>query len=263
MSKFLFHFWRNVLLNFLVITFLATAARGAEPIKALLICGGCCHGYDEQKILMTQGISARANVKWTLFEEGDDRDHMASIYENPDWAKGYDVVVHNECFGYVSNAAFIQRIVDAHVKNGIPAVMIHCSTHSYRASPNDEWRKLLGVTSFVHEKKRTFEVVNLHPENPIMKDFPMRWTDPEDELYEIKKVWPNCVPLAKGIGVTNAEYPCVWINMDGGAKVFGTTMGHDKSMHEKVYLDLVTRGLLWSVGKLGDDGKPVAGYERK
>jgi len=26
------------------------------------------------------------------------------------------------------------------------------------------------------------------------------------------------------------------------------------------YLDLVTRGLLWACGKLGEDGKPLAGY---
>jgi hypothetical protein len=27
-----------------------------------------------------------------------------------------------------------------------------------------------------------------------------------------------------------------------------------------VYLDLVTRGLLWTAGKLQDDGTPAAGY---
>ena len=31
-------------------------------------------------------------------------------------------------------------------------------------------------------------------------------------------------------------------------------------MREKIYLDLVTRGLLWACGKLRDDGTPQAGY---
>jgi hypothetical protein len=31
-------------------------------------------------------------------------------------------------------------------------------------------------------------------------------------------------------------------------------------MQQPVYLDLVTRGLLWACGKLGEDGKPLAGY---
>ena len=34
----------------------------------------------------------------------------------------------------------------------------------------------------------------------------------------------------------------------------------DAVMKSDEYLDLVARGLLWSVGKLGDDGKPAQGY---
>lgn len=40
--------------------------------------------------------------------------------------------------------------------------------------------------------------------------------------------------------------------------------GHDNStMKDPVCLDLVTRGLLWACGKLGEDGKPLPGYEAK
>ena len=53
----------------------------------------------------------------------------------------------------------------------------------------------------------------------------------------------------------------VWTNTYGKAKIFATTMGHNnRTMADSVYLDLVTRGLLWAVGKLGPDGTPVAGY---
>ena len=31
-------------------------------------------------------------------------------------------------------------------------------------------------------------------------------------------------------------------------------------LDEDTYLDLVTRGLLWACGKLGEDGKPLPGY---
>jgi type 1 glutamine amidotransferase len=52
-----------------------------------------------------------------------------------------------------------------------------------------------------------------------------------------------------------------WTNTFGKAKVFVTTMGHNnRTMSDPVYLDLVTRGLLWTVGKLSADGTPVAGY---
>jgi hypothetical protein len=41
----------------------------------------------------------------------------------------------------------------------------------------------------------------------------------------------------------------------------GTSLGHNTGMiANAVYLDLVTRGLLWTVGKLQDDGIPAAGY---
>src|SRR5258707_1574305 len=92
-----------------VLLFTACLAPAAEPIHALLIAGGCCHDYANQKNILTEGISARANVTWTIVNEGGDtRDYMVSIYKKPDWARGYDIVVHDECFGYVTNVAFVE-----------------------------------------------------------------------------------------------------------------------------------------------------------
>jgi type 1 glutamine amidotransferase len=236
----------------------------AEPIHALLIAGGCCHDYATQKKLLTEGISARANVTWDIVLEGaGTRNHRMSVYDKPDWSKGYDVIVHDECFGDVTNVDFIEHIAKAHF-DGLPAVMIHCAIHSYRHSTTDEWRKLLGVSSFYHDTARKFEVRTLHPEHPIMQGFPSLWQDPApDELYRMAKLWPNCVPLAKTIDPTNTpDTTCVWINTYGKARVFGTTLGHANiTVQNETYLDLVTRGLLWACGKLDDNGKPKSGYE--
>jgi type 1 glutamine amidotransferase len=80
-------------------------------------------------------------------------------------------------------------------------------------------------------------------------------------LYVIAKLWPNCVPLAQGMGVTNVENVCVWVNTYGKGRTFGTTLGHgNDTVESDVYLDLVTRGLLWACNKLDDDGKPKPGY---
>src|SRR2546427_827889 len=150
----------------------------AEPLKALLITGGCCHDYEAQKKIISEGISARANVNWTIVHEGDAaaKDHKFSIYEKPDWAKGFDVVVHNECSGRVTNVTWVEHIAKAHF-DGVPAVVIHCSIHSYRESTTDEWRKLLGVSSYRHQVRRPFEIVAVKPEHPVMKGFPSRWQD--------------------------------------------------------------------------------------
>jgi type 1 glutamine amidotransferase len=235
----------------------------ADPLRALLITGGCCHDYPAQQKILTEGISARANVSWTTVHEGDgDAKTKFSIYEKPDWTKGFDVIVHNECSGQVTNADWVERIAFAH-SNGVPAVVIHCSIHSYRYSSTDEWRKLLGVSSYRHQPGRPFEVVTVKPDHPVMKGFPARWQDGVDELYEIKKVWPDCTPLAESL-TPNQEtdrHPSIWVNTYGKARVFGTTLGHgNATMERPEYLDLVARGLLWSCDKLDTDGKPKTGY---
>src|SRR6267378_581481 len=127
----------------LTLVLLASVARSGavEPLRALMVTGGCCHDYEAQKKILSEGISARANVTWTIVHEGKDRTTYVSIYTNVDWAKGYDVVLHNECFGQATNVAFVEGIVRAHSEGGVPAVMLHCSTHSYRYSSSDEWRK--------------------------------------------------------------------------------------------------------------------------
>jgi type 1 glutamine amidotransferase len=246
---------------------LAENIEAAEPLRGLLITGGCCHDYQAQKKILTDGIGERANIVWTVIHEGDEdgKNHKFSIYEKPDWAKGFDVVLHNECSGAVSNVDFVEHIAKAHFA-GVPAVVLHCSIHSYRMSSTDEWRKLLGVSSYQHQVKRPFAVEVTKAEHPVMRGFPVRWQDQPDELYEIKKVWPNCTPLADGItpGKETDRHPVVWVNTYGKARVFGTTLGHgNETMQKTEYLDLITRGLLWACNKLNEDGMPRSGFEGK
>jgi type 1 glutamine amidotransferase len=246
---------------------LSISARAAEPIRALLITGGCCHDYEGQKKILTEGISARANVTWTIIHEGDSNSKTTefSVYKKDDWTKGFDVVVHNECSGMVTNIAFVEHIAKGHA-DGVPAVVIHCSIHSYRNSSTDEWRKLLGVKSMRHQQRRPFEVATIKPEHPVMKGWPAKWKDDPDELYEILKVWPDCTPLAEAItpDKPSDRHPVIWVNKYGKARVFGTTLGHgDETMSRTEYLDLVTRGLLWACDKLDENGKPKAGYGKQ
>ena len=257
----------------LATAFIATASaqdNKPRPIKALMVCGGCCHDYEKQKKILSEGITARANVEWTIVHEGipdsarkyDARDHKVSIYEKPDWWKGYDIVVHNECFGAVNDVKFVEGIAAPH-KAGLPAVMLHCSSHSYRAAETDEWRMCVGITSRSHEKGRELLVQNIKPEHPVMKGFPSEWKDPvADELYKNEKIWPTATPLAKSYGEdTKMDHVNIWVNTYGQGKVFSTTLGHaNATMESPVYLDLVTRGLLWACDKLDEDGTPKAGY---
>src|SRR5690606_15459273 len=150
-----------------------------------------------------------ARIEWTIIHEGgDQRDHEVKHYRDPDWARGYDVILHNECFGAVTDPEFVKGITAAHF-DGVPAVIIHCSLHSYRQSgAADAWRELIGVTSRSHEKARPEHVQKLDVDHPVMVGFPEKWTTPNGELYKIEKVWPNCIPLAIAPGVdSEGDHP--------------------------------------------------------
>jgi len=235
----------------------------AEPIRALMIAGGCCHDYPNQCEILSTGISQRANVEWDIArQEGTARDVQMALYDDPNWADGYDVVLHNECFGGVDDAPWLERIVETHTKNGVPAMFVHCSLHSYRASPTDEWRKLMGATSTSHEGHRPVEVENLKPNHPVMTGFPAKWKTPNGELYKITKLWPDAIPLGRAYGVDTDQYhTCIWLNHYGNSRVFTTTLGHhNDTMMAATYLDMISRGLLWTVGKLEVNGEPSEGY---
>ncbi len=235
----------------------------APPLRALMIAGGCCHDYPSQNLILSEGISSRANVAWDLILAGDNsRQAKMPVYDDPDWIRGYDVVVHNECFGGMNDAEWLEGIVRAHEEGGIPAVFIHCSLHSYRAAPTDAWRILMGARSTSHEGHRPVKVENLRPNHPVMKTFPEVWNTPNGELYKIEKMWPDAIPLASAYGVdTRKDHVCVWLNHSGNARVFTTTLGHhNETMSHPVYLDMVARGLLWATGKLESTGAPSPGY---
>lgn len=229
--------------------------KSLPPIRALLITGGCCHDYTKQKQILPEAISKRANVEWTIVHQGgSSTDAMIPFYENEDWAKGYDVVVHNECFAGASDPAWTGKILKPH-REGVPAVVIHCAMHCYR-DKTDEWFKFLGVTSRGHGANYPFEVVNLEPDNPIMKGFGEKWPTPKGELYIIEKVWPSAKPLAHAMSRdTKKNEVCIWTNLyTDRTRVFGTTIGHhNEEMNDEVFQNYITRGLLWACDKLNDD----------
>lgn len=243
-------------------------AEKPAPLKALMITGGCCHDYAKQKEILRIGISQRANVEWTIVHEGGDAtNYKVGLHEKKDWAKGYDIVIHNECFAGVSDLDFIHKITDAH-KAGVAGLVIHCAMHCYRGK-TDEWFKFCGVRSHGHGPQLPIKVELVKPDHPIVKGLPTKWTTVPTEMYAISEVYETTTPLAVGIQedpkkkeANPKTHACIWVTQFGKARVFGTTIGHHNSeFEEAAYLDTVSKGLLWACGKLGDDGKPLPGYE--
>ena len=228
----------------------------AKPIRALLICGGCCHDYAKQKDIITQGISQRTNVDWTIaYDPSTTTKHLNPIYKNPDWSKGYDVVVHDECTSDMKDLKMIDRILKPH-REGLPAVVLHCGMHCYRSKgfPGvTPWFEFTGMQSTGHGKQLPIEIHFLEPKGEITRPL-TDWTTIHEELYNNSAGHPlkTAHPLATGAQGSDKTI-VVWTNRYGKnrTKVFCTTLGHnDETTADPRYLDLVTRGLLWSVGKL-------------
>lgn len=233
------------------------AARGAEddsgqPLRVLLVTGGCCHDYEFQARSMQEAARKRnVDIEWTVvFEGGNGTDAQIDLYDNADWAEGYDVVVHNECFADTKDPDYIRRITAAH-HAGANAVVIHCAMHTYRSAEIDDWRRFLGVTSRRHDHQSRYPVRVVAADHPIMKGFPGDYRSPMDELYVIEKVWPETVVLAESTSERDGKpHPVFWTNQYGKARVFGTTYGHSNdTFSDPIFLDTLIRGVQWAAGR--------------
>lgn len=174
-----------------------------------------------------EAVGRALPVDWTVVVQGGrgTRGSMP-VYARPDWSKGFDIVIHNECLADVDDPEYIRRITAGH-RGGPPAVVIHCAMHSYRAAAIDDWREFLGVTSRRHTKPFPIPVRIAAPDHPAMKGFVQGWVTPVDELYVIDTVWPNTIALASAVSPEDKnEYPLAWASEYGGTRVFGTTLGH-------------------------------------
>ncbi len=238
-------------------------AQAGKTLRALLVIGGCCHDYARQKEL-THGISERANVEWTVAYDTDtSTKHLNPVYENADWAKGFDVVVHNECSADVKDLATIDRILKPH-REGMPAVLLHCAMHSYRSEGWPQavtpWFEFSGLQTTGHGPQEPIAITFTDRKNSITKGM-SDWTTGKEELYNNSagKLLETATPLASGRQTytdkqgrkVTAESVVVWTNnYRNKTRVFATTLGHNnETVGDPRYIDLVTRGLLWSVGR--------------
>ena len=225
---------------------------GQPRVNALIVSGGCCHDYPGEAKILMDAVNRVLPVDWTAVVQGGSGTRGAMpVYANADWAKGFDIVIHNECLADVDDPAYIRKITAAH-RNGPPAIVIHCAMHSYRAATFDDWREFLGVTSRRHTKPFNIPVKIAAADHAVMAGFKADWVTPVDELYVIDKIWPNTTALASAVSPEDKkEYPLIWASEYGGrTRVFGTTLGHGAdTWADPVYQDLLVRGFKWAINR--------------
>jgi hypothetical protein len=264
------------------------AAETPKPLKVLLLAGGCCHDYATQKDILKKGLEERANVQVEVvytadYPAGANGKPDATkpkfpIYGNPDYAKGFDVVLHDECSAGITDPEVIKGVLKPHM-DGIPGVNLHCAMHSYRfgefqkpvapGSDNSHWYEYLGLQSTAHGPQEPIAITFTALGSSLTKGM-ADWTTIKEELYNNIQILTGR-ELAKGKqtvknkdGTTkDVETVVAWTNEYGPKKtrVFSTTIGHNNvTVEDPRYLDFITRGVLWAAGKLEDSGMPAKGY---
>jgi type 1 glutamine amidotransferase len=257
----------------------AAEEKKPAPLKILLVLGGCCHDYETQQKLLKAGIESRIDAVVDIeYNPSKGTDAKFPIYEKDDWAKGYDVVIHDECSASVTDVAYVNRILAAH-RDGVPAVNLHCGMHSYRwgnfkeavktGADNAGWYEMIGVQSTGHGPQSPITITYTDPAHSITKGLE-GWTTINEELYNNVRIFDTAKPLATGKQVqmpkvkkgetpdpnakgTEVEAVVAWTNHYGPKKtrIFSTTIGHNnETVADDRYLELVTSGILWATGRL-------------
>jgi hypothetical protein len=277
------HLWFRgfaVATSILFASLASTAADAPKPLRLLLVTGGCCHDYAKQKDILKQGLEARANVVVDIVYSDDTSTRPPlPILGHPDYANGYDLVIHDECAADISDPKLVEAVLKPH-RDGLPGVNLHCAMHSYRighasdpvipGTPHGLWFEYLGLQSSQHFAQKPIAITYTDKESPIVKGL-SDWTTIHEEHYNNVHIFDTAHALAHGKQVlpqgngslkTN-DFVVVWTNEYGPNKtrVFSTTIGHNnETVADPRYLDLVTRGVLWATGHLNDDGTPAKGY---
>lgn len=259
-----------------------------RPLRILLVAGGCCHEYDKQTNALKEGIESRLNAVVDVAYNPDKSTKATfEIYKSKDWARDFDVIIHDECSADVTDPAYVANILDAH-KAGKPALNLHCAMHSYRwgnfrepvkpGADNAGWYEMIGLQSTGHGPQEPIDVTYATGGHPITLGLE-NWTTIKEELYnniqilggqplasgrqlampKVKKGQPQ-PPDAKPV---ESNAVVAWTNEYGPNKtrIFSTTLGHNTdTVKDERYQKLISRAVLWAVGRLNPDGSPAAGY---
>ena len=183
------------------------------------------------------------------------------------------MIIHDECSSNVKDLAVIDRILAPH-RDGLPAVLLHCGMHSYRSegypTAVTPWFEFTGLQSTGHGPQAPIDISFVAPRQPDHQG-PGELDD--DQRRAVQQQRRQAARHGHGPGPRQADdqeqararrrrndYVVAWTNNYSGTKVFATTLGHNnQTVADPRYLDLVTRGLLWSCGKLNDQYlKPAA-----
>lgn len=227
-----------------------------EPIRVLIVSGGANHDYAERARILAAGIRQRSSrvLEFRTVVQGEGRSDLAfPIFEESEWTGEHDVVIHDYCLTRVNDPQVVDKVLAPH-RAGKAALLLHATCLSFPGA-GETWREFVGATVLGQDSTEPFTVGWKAPTDAIatgLAALPV----PGGELYRIEGLASGTKAIGEAEGKGGAMQTVAWTHRysDSSAPVFATTLGADTATFlDPVFLDLVTRGLLWSVDELQDD----------
>ena len=269
----------------LIVAAPAVGAAFAEEGKVLYVTHepGEYHDYTTQLKIFKEQIAGGQD--WEVTVLSGSYDGLLEKMHDPDFAKGYDAIVYNYCFAESTDLDSCANVIKQTREHGIPAMLIHCSMHSWwgtfkrgekikvgsedhptalaRPVQVQEWKDahgddpfpiygdFTGVASGEHGPKLPISLHKLR-EHPAIARLPEGHTTPTGELYDNIYLVDDVVPLVEGTQ-QDVKSIVMWTCPQGASQVLGLTLGHSNEEFEgEVFQNLVTD----SVNYLLKDPKP-------
>ncbi len=218
---------------------------------------GNWHKYTPQLKIFKEQIAKKAS--WDVTVITGDYDGVIEQLKKRNFAKGYDAIVYNYCFANSEDLDACANIMRQTRNGGVPAMLIHCSMHSWwgtyksgekgalgedykgkaLATPElaAKWKEdhpkgrfpaygdFTGVASVRHGKKLPI-ILHKVGDHPATKDLKEGYATPNTELYNNEYVLRKVVPIIKGSQEGEKDAIVMWTCPQGKSQVMGLSLGH-------------------------------------
>ena len=230
---------------------------GAGKILYVTHEPGQWHKYTPQLKVFKEQIAKKAG--WDITIMTGDYDSLIEQLKKRNFAKGYDAIVYNYCLAKSTDLDAAANVMRQTRNGGVPAMLIHCSMHSWwdtyktgekgalgegykgkaLATPEiaKKWKAengdkrfpaygdFTGVASVRHGKKLP---ITLHKvgDHPATKDLKEGYKTPNTELYNNEYVLKRVVPIIMGSQEGEKDAIVMWACPQGKSQVMGLSLGH-------------------------------------
>ncbi len=235
-------------------SFLPTAKAG-KKVLYFTHEPGRWHKYTPQ-LAMFRDVAKKAG--WELTVMTGEHEPQIKKLHTPDYGKDFDAIVYNFCFAKSRDLDAAANLMKQTREHGVPALLIHCSMHSWwptyksgrsdvlgpeyrgkaKADPGlvESWREkqgkkpfpiwgdFTGVASTAHGPRKPIKMTKV-ASHPAVKRFPKEFTTGSTELYNNVYKVEGVVPLIEGTQ-GNAKAVVLWSCPQGKSQVMGLTVGH-------------------------------------